>query len=112
MICRGQCERERVNSLLTMIFKAALTIKFQQSLTIYVPSSFAQARESATEGAMNPILFMIGGWPVHITDVVVAFAVTTLLLLLTITIVVARSGRAGTAGRLRAVDGRCPGRGR
>jgi DNA recombination protein RmuC len=42
---------------------------------------------------MNPILFMIGGWPVHITDVVIAFAAATLLLLLIITIVVARSGR-------------------
>src|SRR5579859_2271400 len=42
---------------------------------------------------MNPILFMIGGWPVHITDVAIGFAAATLLLLLTITIVVARSGR-------------------
>jgi DNA recombination protein RmuC len=42
---------------------------------------------------MNPILFMIGGWPVHITDVVVAFAAATLLLLLIITIAVARSGK-------------------
>src|ERR1700760_3263865 len=44
---------------------------------------------------MNPILFTIGGWPVHITDVVVAFAAATLLLLLIITIVVARSGSRG-----------------
>jgi DNA recombination protein RmuC len=44
---------------------------------------------------MNPILFMIGGWPVHITDVVIAFAAVTLLLLLIITIVVARSGKRG-----------------
>lgn len=36
---------------------------------------------------------MIGGWPVHITDVVIGFAAATLLLLLIITIVVARSGR-------------------
>jgi DNA recombination protein RmuC len=42
---------------------------------------------------MNPILFMIGGWPVHITDVVIGFAAATLLLLTIITIVVARSGR-------------------
>jgi DNA recombination protein RmuC len=42
---------------------------------------------------MNPILFMIGGWPVHITDIVIAFAAATLLLLLIITIVVARSGK-------------------
>ncbi|MGH6739140.1 MAG: DNA recombination protein RmuC, partial [Bradyrhizobium sp.] len=45
---------------------------------------------------MNPILFMIGGWPVHITDVVIGFAAATLLLLLTITIVVARSGKRGS----------------
>ncbi len=45
---------------------------------------------------MNPILFMIGDWPVHITDVVVGFAVATLLLLVTIAIVVARSGRRGS----------------
>jgi DNA recombination protein RmuC len=44
---------------------------------------------------MNPILFMIGDWPVHITDVAIGFAAATLLLLLTITIVVARSGRRG-----------------
>ena len=42
---------------------------------------------------MNPILFMIGSWPVHITDIVIAFAAATLLLLLIITIVVARSGK-------------------
>jgi DNA recombination protein RmuC len=42
---------------------------------------------------MNPILFVIGGWPVHITDIVIAFAAATLLLLLIITIVVARSGK-------------------
>ena len=60
------------------------------------PSSFAQARESDRDSGMNPVLFMVGGWPVHITDAVVAFAVTTLLLLLTITIVVARSGRRGS----------------
>src|SRR5581483_9668153 len=41
---------------------------------------------------MNPILFMVGDWPVHITDVVIGFAAAALLLLLTIAIVVARSG--------------------
>jgi len=45
---------------------------------------------------MNPILFMIGDWPIHITDVAVAFAAATLLLLLIIAIVVARSGRRGS----------------
>jgi DNA recombination protein RmuC len=46
---------------------------------------------------MNPILFMIGGWPVHITDIVIAFAAATLLLLLIITIAVARSGKREAA---------------
>jgi DNA recombination protein RmuC len=44
---------------------------------------------------MNPSLFLIGDWPVHISDVVIGFAALALLLLLTITIVVARSGRRG-----------------
>src|SRR6201994_2292132 len=42
---------------------------------------------------MNPILFTIGGWPGHITDVVAPFAAATLLLLLIMAIVVARSGK-------------------
>jgi len=42
---------------------------------------------------MNPVLFMIGDWPVHITDVVIGFAAAALFLLFIITIVVARSGR-------------------
>ena len=46
---------------------------------------------------MNPILFMIGGWPVHISDIVIAFAAATLLLLLIITIAVARSGKREAA---------------
>jgi DNA recombination protein RmuC len=46
---------------------------------------------------MNPILFIIGGWPVHITDVVIGFAAATLLLLAIITVVVARSGRREAA---------------
>jgi DNA recombination protein RmuC len=45
---------------------------------------------------MNPTLFMIGDWPVHISDVAIGFAAIALLLLLTITIAVARSGRRGT----------------
>src|SRR6516165_4783830 len=46
---------------------------------------------------MNQILFVIGGWPVHLTDALIGFAVLALALLLTITIVVARSGRRETA---------------
>src|SRR5207237_1017045 len=58
--------------------------------------SFEPAGESATQDGMNPVLFMIGDWPVHIADVAVGFAAATLLLLLTIAIVVARSGRRGS----------------
>jgi DNA recombination protein RmuC len=42
---------------------------------------------------MNQTLFVIGDWPVHLSDVLIGFAALTLILLLTITIVVARSGR-------------------
>jgi DNA recombination protein RmuC len=79
--------------MLTKNFKGRLTIKIDRALTINVPSSFAQARESATEGGMNQTLFVIGDWPVHLSDVLIGFAALTLILLLTITIVVARSGR-------------------
>jgi DNA recombination protein RmuC len=46
---------------------------------------------------MNQVLFVIDGWPVHLTDALIGFAVLALVLLLTITIVVARSGRRETA---------------
>ena len=46
---------------------------------------------------MNQILFVMDGWPVHLTDALIGFAVLALVLLLTITIVVARSGRRETA---------------
>jgi DNA recombination protein RmuC len=46
---------------------------------------------------MNQILFVIDGWPVHLTDALIGFAVLALVLLLTIMIVVARSGRRETA---------------
>jgi DNA recombination protein RmuC len=42
---------------------------------------------------MNQTLFVIGDWPIHLSDVLIGFAALTLILLLTITIVVARSGR-------------------
>src|SRR5258708_4528978 len=44
---------------------------------------------------MNQILFMIGDWPVHVSDALIAFGALTLVLLLVIAIVVARSGRRG-----------------
>jgi DNA recombination protein RmuC len=62
------------------------------------PLRSRQMRESATEGGMNmnQILFVVADWPVHLTDVVIGFAGLTLILLVTITIVVARSGRRET----------------
>src|SRR5205809_3266875 len=44
---------------------------------------------------MNEILFMIGDWPVHAGELLIAFGVVALVLLLTIAIVIARSGRRG-----------------
>jgi DNA recombination protein RmuC len=45
---------------------------------------------------MNQILFVAGTWPVHLSDALIGFAALTLLLLLVITIVVARSGKRET----------------
>jgi len=45
---------------------------------------------------MNQVLFLVGDWPVHLSDALIGFAVLTLVLLLTITIVVARSGKRET----------------
>jgi DNA recombination protein RmuC len=42
---------------------------------------------------MNQILFMIGGWPVHAGEALLGFGALVLVLLLSIVIVVARSGR-------------------
>jgi len=78
-----------------MNFRTALTINFCPAITINVPSSFVQARESATEDGMNQILFVIGDWPVRINDALIGFGVLTLVLLLVIAIVLARSGRRG-----------------
>ncbi|MGB6399702.1 MAG: DNA recombination protein RmuC, partial [Bradyrhizobium sp.] len=44
---------------------------------------------------MNQILFVIGDWPVRINDALIGFGVLTLVLLLVIAIVIARSGRRG-----------------
>jgi DNA recombination protein RmuC len=46
---------------------------------------------------MTQILFVVGGFPVHLSDALVGFAALTLLFLLVITIVVARSGKRETA---------------
>jgi DNA recombination protein RmuC len=42
---------------------------------------------------MTQTLFVVGAWPVHLSDALIGFAALTLLLLLMITIVVARSGK-------------------
>jgi DNA recombination protein RmuC len=44
---------------------------------------------------MNQTLFMFGDWPVRLTEALLGFGGLTLLLLLTIAIVVARSGKRG-----------------
>jgi DNA recombination protein RmuC len=46
---------------------------------------------------MNQTLFMFGDWPVRLTEVLLGFGALTLILLLTIAIVVARSGSRGGA---------------
>ncbi len=45
---------------------------------------------------MTQILFVVGGWPVHLSDALIGFAALTLLFLLAITIAVARSGKRET----------------
>jgi DNA recombination protein RmuC len=45
---------------------------------------------------MNQIIFMIGGWPVHAGEALLGFGALVLVLLLSIVIAVARSGRRGT----------------
>jgi DNA recombination protein RmuC len=46
---------------------------------------------------MNQTLFTLGDWPVRLTEALLGFGGLTLLLLLVIAIVVARSGQRGTA---------------
>jgi DNA recombination protein RmuC len=46
---------------------------------------------------MNQVLVLIGDWPVHLADALIGFAALTLILLLTIAIVVARSGKRDAA---------------
>jgi DNA recombination protein RmuC len=45
---------------------------------------------------MNQTLFMFGDWPVRVTEALIGFGALALVLLLAITVVVARSGRRGT----------------
>src|SRR5437868_3595007 len=78
-----------------MIFNTALTINFYHPFIINVPSSFVQGSESATDEGMNQILFVIGDWPVRINGALIGFGGLTLVLLLVIAIVIARSGRRG-----------------
>ncbi len=49
---------------------------------------------------MTQILFVVGGWPVHLADALIGFAALTLLFLLVITIAVARSGKREAATAL------------
>jgi DNA recombination protein RmuC len=45
---------------------------------------------------MTQTLFMFGDWPVRVTEALIGFGALALVLLLAITVVVARSGRRGT----------------
>src|SRR5216684_3556874 len=47
------------------------------------------------QGVMNEILFLIGDWPVRTVDALIGFGALALILLLTIAVVIARSGRRG-----------------
>ena len=64
-------------------------------LTINVPASFAERRESGYKGGMDEILFMIGALPVRAGVALVALGTLALVLLLAIAVVTARSGRRG-----------------
>ncbi|WJR77938.1 DNA recombination protein RmuC [Bradyrhizobium sp. NP1] len=46
---------------------------------------------------MNQILFVVGDWPIRINEALIGFGALTLLLLLVIAIVIARSGRRSAA---------------
>src|ERR1700760_4792822 len=56
----------------------------------------SRLRANRLHRGMNQTLFLIGDWPVHLTDALIAFAGLTLLLLLIIAIVVGRSGKRDT----------------
>jgi DNA recombination protein RmuC len=64
-------------------------------LTETVPYSFAFVAESRYKDGMNEILFIVGDVPVRMSAALIAFGALALLLLLTIAIVIARSGRKG-----------------
>src|ERR1700749_4235571 len=80
-----------------MIFAVFRPIRINCPLTINVLSSFAQALESATNAAMNKILFIVGDTPIRLGAALIGFGALGLLLLLAIVIVIARSGRRGAA---------------
>ena len=80
-----------------MNLKPALTTKIKPGLTINVPSSFAFTAEFGYKGGMNEILFMIGDLPVHTGEALLGFGALALVLLLTIAIIIARSGSRGAA---------------
>ena len=46
---------------------------------------------------MNEILFMIGDWPIHTGEALIGFGALALILLLTIAVIIARSGSRGAA---------------
>src|ERR1700760_4982021 len=56
----------------------------------------SRLRANRLHRGMNQTLFLIGDWPVHLTDALIGFAALTLLMLLVIAVVVARSGKRDT----------------
>ena len=80
-----------------MNLKALLTTKIKRRLTINVPSSFAFKARIGYKGGMNEILFMIGDSPVHTGEALIGFGALALILLLTIAVIIARSGSRGAA---------------
>jgi DNA recombination protein RmuC len=72
-------------------------MKINPPTTIIVLPSFAKPTESVTQDGMNlnQILLIIGGWPVRVSDAALGFCGLVVLLLLAITIAVARSGKRG-----------------
>lgn len=56
--------------------------------------------ESGYKGGMNEILFMTGDMPVRVGAALITFGALALVLLLTIAIVIGRSGRSGAAAAM------------
>jgi len=70
-------------------------MEIKDLLTINVPYSFASSGESGYNSRMNEILFIVGDMPVRISHALIAFGALALVLLLTIAVVIARSGAKG-----------------